>query len=100
MKRGSFAQSMVETESNEDESTGQGRIYARLEPLEGRAILIEQCIRVRLSWLKAQCGVRDYDALSDLCVTLEGGMTSHLCLPCLPLHQIRPNPAEGRCAFI
>ena len=92
MKRGGFAQSMVEIESNEDESTGQGRICAQLEPLEGRAILIEQCIRVRLSWLKAQCGGRDYGALSDLCVTLEGGDDVTLVPPMLT---IAPNSSES-----
>ena len=49
MKRGGFAQRMIDAKPDEDESTGQGRISARLEPLEGRAILIEQCIRVRLN---------------------------------------------------
>ena len=83
MKRGGFAQRMIDAKSDEDEATGQGRIHARLETIKGRAMLIEQCISMRLSWLKAQCGVRDYDALYDLCVFLEGGGNVTLSASCV-----------------
>ena len=73
MRRGGLAQCMIDAKSDEDESARQGQIRARLKPLEGRAMFVEQCIRMRLNWLKARCGVRDYDALYDLCVILEGG---------------------------
>ena len=73
MKRGGFARCMIDAKSDENESTRQARISAQLEPLEGKASFVEHCIKMRLNWLKARCGVRDYDALSDLCVILDGG---------------------------
>ena len=69
--------------------------FARLKPLEGRALFLEQCTRMRLRQLKAQCGVRDYDALSDLCVILEGGGSVTLCASCVR-HSIKFNPSFCR----
>ena len=83
MKRGRFASSTIDEEPDENKSAGQRRNVAQLEPLVGRAMFLEQCTRARLNQLKAQCGVRDYDALYDLCVIFEGGGNVTLSASCV-----------------